>query len=193
VIAAPAFAAAGMIRSGHAELPSILNEFSFVSTAIISLGFSEADIPQRLHNHGCLHPRAEGGPVVACSWSSAKWPGRAPAGSALLRVFAGRAGDDDIVNEADDVLVRLARRELQEVLGITASPVFQRVHRWPRGMPQYNLGHRTRMERLDAALTTAPGLYVAGHSYHGIGIPDCIASGERAAISAAAHLRSMAA
>ena len=105
----------------------------------------------------------------------------------LLRVFAGRFGGRDVTRDSDEELVELARHELR-LLEIGAAPRLTRVHRWPRGMPQYVLGHPARLERIDAALAHHSGLALAGAAYRGVGIPDCIHSGEEAARSLAESL-----
>jgi oxygen-dependent protoporphyrinogen oxidase len=102
-------------------------------------------------------------------------------------VYAGRFGDRDLTRESDEDLVAIAREEMRR-LGIDARPMLVRVHRWPLGMPQYVLGHPERLERMDAAVARHPGLALAGAAYRGVGIPDCITSGEEAARSVAESL-----
>ena len=140
-----------------------------------------------LDGYGYVVPRAEGGDVLACTWSSQKWEHRAPEEAVLLRVYAGRFGGRDVTTQADDELVAGARAEV-EFLGVSATPLLFRVHRWPLGMPQYVIGHPDRLERIETALVAHPGLAVAGAAYRGVGIPDCIASGEAAAESVARAL-----
>ena len=107
-------------------------------------------------------------------------PHRAPDGYALLRVFVGRAGQEAELPWDEAGLLDIAREELRLTLGITADPVLIRIFRWEKAMPQYNLGHPERLARIDEALATLPGLGLAGNGYAGIGIPDCIRSGELA-------------
>ena len=115
--------------------------------------------------------------------------GARPRGGSCIRVFIGRAGQEDALAADDDTLVALAVQEVSMRLGVTASASLTRVHRWPRGMPQYLLGHPERVARIEAARQEHAGLFLAGNAFHGVGLPDCIASGERAADAAAAHLR----
>lgn len=184
VLATPAFAAAELLASLDGDLADTHAEIPYASSGLVSLGFRAADVPHPLDGYGYVVPRAEGSDVLACSWTSSKWEGRAPAGSVLVRVHTGRFGARDTSREPDDELVVLAREELG-LLGITADPSFVRVHRWPRSMPQYVLGHVERVERIEAALEAHAGLAVAGAAYRGVGVPDCIASGEAAAESLA--------
>jgi oxygen-dependent protoporphyrinogen oxidase len=135
-------------------------------------------VPRDLDGYGYVIPRREGRRALACTWTSTKFPHRAPEGYALIRVFVGRAGQDIPWNESD--LLELAREELKLTLGITAEPLLQRVFLWDKAMPQYNLGHPDLLKRIDAALEKYPRLALAGNGYRGIGIPDCIHSGELA-------------
>ena len=132
-------------------------------------------------------PRSEGSDVLACTWTSRKWAERAPDGTVLMRVYAGRFGAPDVTAYSDAELLALARQR-SGCSESTREPLLTRVHRWPRGMPQYVLGHTERLERIEAALEAHPGLAVAGAAYRGVGIPDCIRSGEDAAESVARSL-----
>lgn len=188
VLATPAHAAAVMVETLDPDLAATLRCIPFVSTATVSLAFPGHTIPAAPDGYGYVVPRIEGGPLVACTWTSNKFPGRAPPGSVLARCFIGRAGVDEVVHGEDGLLLDLARDELRTVHGITASPLLSRVVRWPHGMPQYTLGHPARLARLAARLNAHPGLHLAGASYHGVGIPDCIASGWAAAESVTANV-----
>jgi protoporphyrinogen/coproporphyrinogen III oxidase len=181
VLATPAYATAELVVDLDSELARAHAEIPYASSVVVTLAFSSAEVTP-LDGYGYVIPRAEGGDVLACTWSSQKWAGRAPEGSALVRVYAGRFGGRDVTLDTDDELVALAREELA-LLDMTAKPTLVRVQRWPRGMPQYVLGHPERVERIGARLTEHPGLALAGAAYRGVGIPDCIASGEAAAES----------
>ncbi|MEP6572062.1 MAG: protoporphyrinogen oxidase [Gemmatimonadota bacterium] len=181
LLATPAFLSARLVAGLDAELGERLRGFPFVSTTTVALGYPDTALPQKLRGYGYLRPRAEGGPIVACTWVSSKWPGRAPEGQTLLRAFVGRAGYEEAIDLTDDDLLGLVREELREVLGIVEPPTMTRIHRWPLSMPQYTLGHGYRLARTEERVAMHPGLAIAGHSYHGIGIPDCIRSGQRAA------------
>jgi oxygen-dependent protoporphyrinogen oxidase len=186
VIATPAFASAELLADLDADLAAAHSEIPYASSVVVTLGFSRADLLP-LDGYGYVVPRVEGTDVLACTWTSQKWEDRAPEGSVLVRVYAGRFGRRDLTEASDDDLVALARGEVRRT-GVTATPTLTRVQRWPRGMPQYVMGHPDRVERIDAALTGHPGLAVAGAAYRGVGIPDCIRSGEAAAESVARAL-----
>jgi len=177
VLATPAYASAAMLESLNPDLSAALNTIPFVSTATVSLAFPWTAFPTLPQGYGYLSPRAEGGPVVACTWTSNKFAERAPRDAVLARCFIGRAGTDQVVQMGDNVLLDLAMEELRRIAGVTESPVLHHIARWPAGMPQYTLGHRQRLERIAGKLAEHPGLHLTGASYRGVGIPDCIASG----------------
>ncbi|MBM3146167.1 MAG: protoporphyrinogen oxidase [Chloroflexi bacterium] len=178
IIAAPAFAAAKIVSSLDPGLGADLSAIPYASTATVSLAYRQSDLPRPLDGYGYVIPRREGRRALACTWTSTKFPHRAPDGHALIRVFVGRAGQTIPWNESD--LLALAREELQQTLDITAKPILSRVFLWEKAMPQYNLGHPELLRRIEAALERHPGLALAGNGYRGIGIPDCIHSGELA-------------
>lgn len=178
ILATPAFAAAQILASLDPELASVLRSIPYASTATVSLAYRQNDLPRDLDGYGYVIPRREGRKALACTWTSTKFPHRAPEGYALIRVFVGRAGQDIPWDEHE--LLELAKEELQLTLGITVEPLLARVFVWEDAMPQYNLGHPEILQRIDAALEKYPGLALAGNGYRGIGIPDCIHSGELA-------------
>jgi oxygen-dependent protoporphyrinogen oxidase len=177
LLATPAHVSARLLEALDPALARELAAIPFVSTATVSLAFPASAVPRPLDGYGYVSPRAEGGPIVACTWTSNKFPDRVPAGSVLVRFFIGRAGDETIVNAPDDRLVDLARHELAHFFGVTGAPALARVFRWPRSIPQYVVGHLARLERISGLVAGHPGLLLAGASYRGVGIPDCIASG----------------
>lgn len=188
VLATPAYATAALVESLDAELAEAHAGIPHASSALVSLAYPSSDVSRSLDGYGYVIPRVEGSDVLACTWTSSKWEGRAPAGHALVRVYAGRFGGRDVTTDSDGELVACARREVAETLGAEAEPFFARVQRWPRGTPQYVLGHLDRLAVIERRLAEHPGLVVAGAAYRGIGIPDCIASGEEAAQRVAAWI-----
>jgi oxygen-dependent protoporphyrinogen oxidase len=179
VVATPAFVSAELLAELDDDLAAAHAAIPYASSVVVTLAFSRADVVP-LDGYGYVVPRIEATDVLACTWTSQKWDGRAPDGTVLTRVYLGRFGGRDVTLDADEELVALALGELA-LLDVTATPTFTRVDRWPRGMPQYVLGHPERLARIDASLMEQPGLAVAGAAYRGVGIPDCIRSGEVAA------------
>jgi protoporphyrinogen/coproporphyrinogen III oxidase len=189
IVATPANAAARMLDAADHDLAAELRAMRFASTVTVSVAFPAAMVPRKLPGYGYVTPRAEGGPVLATSWTSHKFPERVRGDLVLLRLFLGRDGDDAIAAEPDEAVKSVVRRELHDVHGITSEPLWWRVFRWPAAMPQYVLGHHDRLERIGRRLAALPGLAVAGSSFTGAGIPDCIAAGWSAADAAVASLR----
>jgi protoporphyrinogen/coproporphyrinogen III oxidase len=188
VLAVPALAAAQLLDGIDADwLAEDHYDIPWSPSAVVTLGYEEGEVPHPLDGYGYLVVRSEGSDVLACTWTSSKWQGRAPAGKVLLRIFAGRFGGRNVTEYSDRALLKLARSEVR-TLGIKARPSLTRIHRWLNGMPQYVLGHPERLERIDAHLAEHPGLALAGAAYRGVGIPDCIRSGEEAAESIARAL-----
>jgi protoporphyrinogen/coproporphyrinogen III oxidase len=181
VLATPSFITADLISDFAAELAAELRPIEYVSTATVTLAYRESDLPRPLDGYGYVIPRREGRKALACTWTSTKFPHRAPEGYALLRVFIGRAGQGDQISWTNSALLDIAREELHLTLGITAEPLFNRISLWEKAMPQYVLGHTHRLQRIESILRDYPGLALAGNAYQGIGIPDCIFSGEQAA------------
>lgn len=181
ILATPSFVTAELIADIAPPLAVELRPIEYVSTATVTLAYQEKDLPRPLDGYGYVIPRREGRKALACTWTSTKFPHRAPLGYALLRVFIGRAGQEEQIAWDDVSLSAIAREELQLTLGIRAMPILERICLWERAMPQYTLSHPPRLERIDTLLASYPGLAVAGNAYQGIGIPDCIHSGEMAA------------
>lgn len=184
VIAAPAYVASSMVEPLDSVLSSRLGEIEYESTATVSLAFDRASVPRPLDATGYVVPRHLGRPVLACTWASAKFDGRAPDGRALFRVFLGGAQRRLPAGGSDDDLREIAVRELAEVMGIDAPPLLWRVDRFDRAMPQYHVGHLDRVAEIESLTARIPGLFLAGAAYGGVGIPDCVRSGERAAAAA---------
>jgi len=189
VLAAPAYASGALLAEIDPGLSAELAGVPYVSTATISLAYRKEDLSSALDGYGYVIPRREGRRALACTWTSTKFPHRAPDGFALLRVFVGRAGQEQDIPWNETGLLTLARQELEMTLGIRANPVLSRVFIWEKAMPQYNLGHPQRLGRIDTALQRHPALALAGNGYRGIGIPDCIRSGESAAGQISAFLQ----
>ena len=181
VFATPAHATADLVQEIDPALATQLREIRYVSTATVSLGFKLSDIARPLDGFGFVVPHSENRRITACSWSSAKFNHRAPGDCALIRVFVGGARAERLAEMDAISLVKLARQELSETMGITAEPVITKVFRWYKANPQYEVGHRVRITEIDRIVASHPGLHLAGAAYHGAGIPDCIRSGARIA------------
>lgn len=184
ILATPSHATARLLERLDASAATLCGQIPAVSNAAVSMGFHASDVPHALSGYGYVVPRSARRRALACSWASSKLPGRAPEGRVLLRVFLGRAGQEVDHTADDESLVAEAREELRSTLAVRAAPIFSRVYRYPQAMPQYTLGHTTRVRELDRAMTAVKGVFLAGNAYRGVGIPDCIRSGQKAAYGA---------
>ena len=189
ILATPASHAARLLAQAHPGLAAQLGSIRYVSTATISLAYLMEDIPEErpLDGFGVLIPASEGRALIAITWASTKFRHRAPEGCVLLRAFVGGHTNEAMADWPEDQLVAVVRREFETVLGIRADPLFHRVYRWPKANPQYDVGHLDRVATMERDASTLPGLHLAGSSYRGVGMPDCI-QGARAAVERIAAL-----
>jgi oxygen-dependent protoporphyrinogen oxidase len=156
----------------------------------VAFGYRRDQVAHPMQGTGFVVPRAERRALLAGTWVSSKWPGRAPEGHVLLRGFLGGGRDPHRLERHDDeALVRAAEEELVELLGITGSPLFARLSRWPRQSPQFVVGHQARVAVVEQRLKALPGLFLAGSGFRAIGIPDCIADGRATASAVAGFLK----
>ena len=187
IVATETHAASRLLRYVDPPLATLLEMIPYASSATVSLGYRRADVPHPLDGFGFVVPRAEHRDLLACTFSSVKYPGRAPERHVLIRCFVGGALNAAALERSDDEIVERVRRELGEALGITAAPMLTRVARHPASMPQYAVGHLTTVETIERRLAAIPGLLLAGGGYRGVGIADCVRSGEAAADAAFAR------
>ncbi len=189
VLATPSFATAALLQDLDPPLAELVGGIPTVSTAVVHLAYRRAELPA-LRGFGVLVPRVEGRRIKAVTYSSVKWEGRVPDPSlVLMRVFVGGPGQEHLAALSRDELAALAAAEVGTLLGFDAAPLLARVHRWPRGLHQYVVGHLARLDRIGAALDRRPGLFLAGSAYRGIGAGDCLRSGREAARQAVRSLR----
>lgn len=180
-LALPAYAAARLLRETDDSLADELDRIPYASTATVNLAYRRADIPHPLDGFGFVVPFIERRATLACTFSSVKFPSRAPEGHALLRAFVGGALQPEMFDLDEASMTEAVRRDLRELLGVSAPPLFAHVEKWPRSMAQYHLGHLERLARINAHLQNLPALALCGNAYTGAGLPDCIRSGETAA------------
>ncbi|MCA1567454.1 MAG: protoporphyrinogen oxidase [Acidobacteria bacterium] len=180
-LALPAYASARLLGGVDSELAAELSAIPYASTATVNLAFRRADIPHALDGFGFVVPLVEHRRTLACTFSSVKFAGRAPAGHALLRAFVGGALQPEMYALDADRMIDAVREDLRALVGIERAPVFAHVEKWPRSMAQYHLGHLARVARIRRRLQDFPTLQLAGNAYGGAGLPDCIRSGHTAA------------
>ena len=192
VVTTPAAAAAQLVSRLNPPLAALLCAAEATSSAVVTLGYRDPAVALPLPGSGFLVPRGEGSRLLACTWSSRKWAGRARGGGVLVRGFVGGWRHPEMLDFSDDELVALVRAELAGVLGGgfagAAPPAVREVQRWPHGTPLYRVGHRTWLAQVRQACAATPGLWLAGAPYDGVGIPDCIRQARTTATAAAAYL-----
>lgn len=180
IVTMPARRAAPLVADLDTGLAADLGAIEYASSATVSLGFRTEQLPG-LRGFGFVVPAGEGKPLIACTFASRKFTGRAPEGHELVRAFVGGARRPEMASLPEDVLVTLVTGELRTLVGLTGEPLFARVSRWPQAMPQYAIGHLDRVAAIERRAAALPGFALAGAAYHGVGIPDCVRGGEAAA------------
>jgi oxygen-dependent protoporphyrinogen oxidase len=188
VLATPAYVSAELLRPLTPIAGGLLDMIPYASTGTIALAYPAKEVAGAVEGFGFIVPRIEGRDLIAATWTSLKWPYRAPADQVLIRCYVGGTGREAVLKLDDKELLTRVRAELAALCGIKAEPVYAEVNRWWKAMPQYTLGHLDRLNQLEAAVSRYPGLALTGAAYRGVGIPDCIRDG---AITAARILRDL--
>ena len=183
IVATGAAAAAELLKPIDAELGRLLGSIQHEGTAIVSMAFRREQVAHPLNGMGFVVPAVEGSPILAGSFSSRKYPHRAPDGTELIRAFVGGARRPELARTDGDELKRIVLAELARLLGIRGEPIYSGVFHWPETMPQYHVGHLDLVATIQSRVANLPHLALAGNAYDGVGIPACIHSGEQAAES----------
>ncbi|WP_409294802.1 protoporphyrinogen oxidase [Peribacillus sp. SCS-26] len=166
-----------------------LKEMPATSVATVAMAFDASAIKKDIDGTGFVVSRNSDYTITACTWTHKKWPHSTPEGKVLLRCYVGRAGDQTIVDLSDEEIKKIVLEDLNKTMDITSQPEFTIVTRWKDAMPQYNVGHKQRIAALkEQTSRELPGVILAGSSYEGLGLPDCIDQGEEAVELALKHL-----
>jgi oxygen-dependent protoporphyrinogen oxidase len=181
VLATPSFVAADLLRPLTPLAAGLLEMIPYASTATIALAYPASVIGGPIQGFGFVVPRVERRDLIAATWTSLKWPHRAPPDRFLARCYVGGAGRESILEFDDDALVARVTAELRQICGLASSPTYVEVNRWIKAMPQYIIGHLDRLEQAELALSRYGGIALTGSAYRGVGIPDCIREGSLAA------------
>jgi protoporphyrinogen/coproporphyrinogen III oxidase len=186
ILAVPAYVAADLLAPLDEAAARLLRRVVYLSSAAVAVAYRREAVAHPLAGTGFVVPRAElGCSLLAASWISSKWPGRAPAGWALIRAFVGGVRDPEVLDASDDALARRVHGDLRRILGLRAPPALARVYRWPRASPQLETGHLARMAEVDARLSRLGNVFVTGAGYRAVGLADCIADARAVASRAA--------
>ena len=181
ILATPAFQSAKILAPAVPEAAKELSSIAYASSATVSLAYRNRDFPRVPDSFGFVVPAIESRKIMACTFSSLKYPGRAPEGHVLLRAFIGGSLQPDLLNDNDGTMERNVRAEIASLLGVEAEPLLVRINRYPNSMPQYHVGHQARIQRIESELDNYSNLALVGSAYHGVGISDCVRTGEEAA------------
>ena len=189
VLATPAFVSADLLAPLLPEAAAELAAIPYAGVRLLGLGFNRQDVPHPLNGFGYLAVPGEGQRILGCLWTSSLFPTQAPPGKVLLRVIGGGVFDPDFVTIDDSEALRIVQHDLRLSLGITKAPEMVYQLAWPRGIPQYLVGHSTRVARIMAATQSLPGLYLTGNAYYGVGLNDCVRDAQRITRAIATAIR----
>ncbi|MCM3616967.1 protoporphyrinogen oxidase [Sutcliffiella horikoshii] len=179
IVTTPHYATASLIPD--AEYLQPLLEMSSTSVATIAMAFDEAALKQDIEGTGFVVSRNNDYTITACTWTHKKWPHTTPKGKVILRCYVGRVGEEAIVDQSDEEIKKVVLDDLNKIMEVGSEPDFTIVTRWREAMPQYAVGHKKMLREMNARLAESmPGIYLAGSSFEGVGLPDCIDSGEAA-------------
>jgi len=174
ILAVPTNVAGKLVAPLHADFEPAFCGIEYAGIAVVSLGYRKEDVAHALDGFGFLVPRSAGLSILGTVWNSSLFPGRAPDGQALLTSFVGGATNPGALEQSPEELVTQVHEELAPLLGIRKEPVFRNVTIWPRAIPQYNLGHATRLATIEKLRGNFPGLYIVGNFLNGPAIGTCI-------------------
>lgn len=174
VIGAPTYCAAELIEAAAPRLAETLRAIRYHSSITAALIYRRPDFERPLDGFGFLVPRAEGRLIGACTWVNTKFDHRAPDDRPLLRAFIAGKKAEARLESTDDEIVDRMHNELREIMGFDAEPIAALVHRWPRAMAQYEVGHAERVRSVEERARALPGLHLGGNGFDGIGVPDCV-------------------
>jgi oxygen-dependent protoporphyrinogen oxidase len=181
VLSVPTWVAAQLLPDELGAVKSALGSIRYVSSGAVFFAYRRADVSNKLRGYGFLVPNCEERRINGATWISNKFEHRSPDDGFLVRCFVGGDRTAEQLELDDEALVRMCREELREIAGVTAEPLFNRVYRWKRSNPQYDVGHAERSRRIDALLEAQPGLHITGSGFRGIGLPDCVKDGRETA------------
>ncbi|MDR0871015.1 MAG: protoporphyrinogen oxidase [Planctomycetaceae bacterium] len=181
ILAVPAHEAAVLLQESMPALSEKLAKIPYEGTAIVSFAFDEEQMKRKVNGMGFVVPKREHSPILAGSFSSLKYEGRAPEGKLLLRIFAGGARFPEAASMPDKELVPLLQDEIRHILKIDGEPLLTKIAHWENTMPQYYVGHRELAADIQSLVNAEPALALAGNYFNGVGIPNCIKSGTDAA------------
>ena len=181
ILATPGHITARLLQPVAPNAAEILKQIKYVSTATVTLAYKRENFSHALDGFGFVVPKCEGRSILACTWTSSKFPHRAPQGYVMLRCYLGGALQEDIAEKDEQTLATLVMQDLKKIMGIKEEPVFCKVFHNRKSNVQYHVNHSEHIDSIMKDLERFPGLFLAGSAYRGIGIPDCIQNGNQSA------------
>ncbi len=188
ILACPAYQQSQIVADTDFELAERVGQIAYNRIAVIALGFRRADVPASLDGFGFIAPQRLRRDLLGVQWCSSIYPGRAPDGAVLLRAMCGGWQRPEVVGWSDERLLEAIRAELRLAMQITAAPIYHKIIRWERAIPQYHVGHLDRVAWIENRLARHPGLFLAGNAYHGVALNDCTEQGKIVAERVASYL-----
>ncbi|MHC4660088.1 MAG: protoporphyrinogen oxidase [Planctomycetota bacterium] len=189
VLACPAHKATDMLEPLDEVMAGTLASIPYAKAAIVALGFRRDEIAHGLDGFGYIAPRISRRDVLGILWTSSIFTNRAPEGMFLFRAIVGGAHRPELVSLDDEKLVRIVQGDLRAAMGVSVSPKYVRIFRWPEAIPQYHVGHLEKLERLEERRRNFPGLFLTGNAYRGVGMNDCTLHAKECAESVADYLK----
>ncbi len=181
ISALPANVAGDLFQEAAPEIAALYQKIDLSGVALITVAFRNEQIKRPMLGMGYVVPEIENSMIIAGSFSSYKYPHRAPEGTTMIRFFTGGARNPRLVDLSEDEIRTLVMNEVRKLLDVQGDPILIDIARWGQLMPQYNKGHLQWLEDLNSALAAYPSLAMAGNALDGVGIPNCIKNGRQAA------------
>lgn len=188
VLAAPAYVQAELCANIDPNLANEMAAIPYTTAVVAVIGYARADLPKNLKAFGYLSPQRLGRPVLGVLWSSSIFPEQAPPGHFQFRAILGGWRRRDVLEWDDEAIRAAVRADLRATMGIQAEPSFFWLHRWPRAIPQYHLGHSDRLRRMEQCTARLPGLFLTGNAFRGVALNDCARDAELTASRVADYL-----
>jgi protoporphyrinogen/coproporphyrinogen III oxidase len=177
VLACPAFQQADMLADLDPLLAAQIAGIPYNRVAVVALGYRKEDVPASVDGFGFLVPQCARRNLLGVQWCSSIFPDRAPPGTVLLRAMCGGWRRAEMVDWNDDQLLCAVTAELRHVMGVRGNPIFQRIVRWSKAIPQYMVGHLDRVAWIQQRASGHPSLFLAGNAYGGVALNDCVERG----------------
>lgn len=189
VLTCPAYRQAELLGDIDPVLAQEIAGIAYTPIVVAVIGYRREDVPADLDGFGYIAPQRTRRDVLGVQWCSSIFPGRAPDGCVTWRVLCGGVNRSDVITWDDATLLRNVHNEMKVAMQVRGEMVFHKIVRWPHAIPQYAIGHRDRVERIEAARMKHRGLILGGNAYQGIAMNDCTEQAERIADELQRHFQ----